>query len=262
MTSYNVSNLGSGAYIINGEANPTLNLFRGVTYTFNINASGHPFWIQTTTIPYNSSNQYDSGVSGNGTQVGILTFNVPLDAPNTLYYVCQFHSSMNGTINITDNPIVCYSKGTLILTNQGYLPIENIKNGDKVVTKGKIYENIFLQKNINTKEEPVIWISKFKVKDLNSISRPICIKKDAFGEDYPFVDLYVSPGHRVLLNDEMVVASNIINEKTIYQDNKCECIEYYHLECEEHFAIYANGVLAETYLEIDNSRDIFENING
>jgi len=59
----------------------------------------------------------------------------------------------------------------------------------------------------------------------------------------------------------MVVANNLINEKTIYQDNMCECVEYYHLECEEHCAIYANGVLAETYLEIDNSRNIFENIS-
>ena len=27
---------------------------------------------------------------------------MPYNAPNTLYYYCQFHSSMGGTINISD----------------------------------------------------------------------------------------------------------------------------------------------------------------
>jgi hypothetical protein len=257
MTSYNVSNSGSGAYIINSVSNPTLNLYRGVTYTFNINATGHPFWIQTTTIPYNSGNVYNLGVSGNGTQSGTLTFSVPNDAPNTLYYVCQFHETMNGRINITDNPIPCYSKGTLILTNEGYVPIENIKAGDIVITKGKIINNN-LEKTIDTKENPVIWVGNFKIQNLDSTSRPICIKKDALGENYPFVDLYVSPQHRLLINEKMDVSISIINEKTIYQDNNCECVEYYHLECQEHSAIYANGLLAETYINVDNNRIIFD----
>jgi plastocyanin len=29
-------------------------------------------------------------------------FTVPMDAPGTLYYNCQFHGSMNGTITITN----------------------------------------------------------------------------------------------------------------------------------------------------------------
>jgi hypothetical protein len=87
---------------------------------------------------------------------------------------------------------------------------------------------------------------------LDSTSRPICIKKNAFGENTPFQDLYVSPGHRLLLNNEMVIVSRIINGTTIYQDNDCEDVEYYHLECEEHSAIFANGVLAETYFDMYN----------
>ena len=110
----------TGAYVVNGTDDPQLTMYRGETYTFNINASGHPLFIQTTT-PYNSTNIYSNGVTGNGTQNGTLTFVVPLDAPNTLYYVCQIHPNMGNQINIIDQPIVCYSKGTLILTNQGYI---------------------------------------------------------------------------------------------------------------------------------------------
>jgi hypothetical protein len=91
-----VTNSGVGAYLIDGSSNPTVTLYRGVTYTFSINASGHPFYIQTVSGAYSSGNVYTSGVTGGGTQVGTLTFTVPLDAPSNLYYVCQNHSSMNG----------------------------------------------------------------------------------------------------------------------------------------------------------------------
>lgn len=91
-----VTNSGVGAYLIDGSSNPTVTLYRGVTYTFSINASGHPFYIQTVSGAYSSGNVYTSGVTGGGTEVGTLTFTVPLNAPSNLYYVCQNHSSMNG----------------------------------------------------------------------------------------------------------------------------------------------------------------------
>jgi hypothetical protein len=99
---YTVTNSGASAYTIDGSSNPTLNLLRGFTYTFSVSASGHPFWIQTTSGAYSSGNLYSSGVTNNGAQSGTITFAIPYNAPNTLYYVCQYHSSMAGTINITD----------------------------------------------------------------------------------------------------------------------------------------------------------------
>ena len=102
------------------------------------------------------------------------------------------------------------------------------------------------------------YINILFAKILNSKSRPICITKNAFGEECPFVDLYVSPAHCLLINDKKVPSSNLINGITIYQDNDCETVEYYHLECDRHSAIYANGVLAETYLEYHSlHREVF-----
>ena len=57
---------------------------------------------------------------------------------------------------------------------------------------------------------------------------------------------------------KMCLAKNCVNGKTIYQDNKCDSVEYYHLECENHSAIFSNGVLAESYIDGINSRRIFE----
>jgi hypothetical protein len=100
---FNVTASGSSAYIINGQSDPTLTLTEGQTYTFNVNATGHPFWIKTVSST-GTGNAYNSGVTNNGTASGTITFIVPYDAPSTLYYNCEFHSSMAGIINIIDVP--------------------------------------------------------------------------------------------------------------------------------------------------------------
>ena len=97
---YRLTKSGSIAYRIDGVDNPTLNLTRGQTYTFNVNATGHPFWIKTAPVT-GTEGAYNNGVTGNGTQVGTVTWVVPSNAPDLLYYNCQVHASMSGDINIT-----------------------------------------------------------------------------------------------------------------------------------------------------------------
>jgi hypothetical protein len=100
--SYSVT-ANSGLYYFSGltGSNPTLSLIRGFTYYFNISASGHPFWIKTVQET-GTGNSYSTGVTNNGTDNGTVIFTVPSNAPSTLYYNCQYHSSMAGTINIDD----------------------------------------------------------------------------------------------------------------------------------------------------------------
>ncbi len=111
VSTFTVTNSGSSAYLINGDSNPTLNLVRGVTYTFNVNAANHPFWIKTAQVTGTSS-AYSTGVTNNGDDVGTITFAVPLDAPSTLYYICQYHSGMVGTISISNAPVVVHDFAT------------------------------------------------------------------------------------------------------------------------------------------------------
>ena len=40
------------------------------------------------------------GVTNNAAVLGIIRFEVPLDAPNTLYYQCTAHVGMSGTITV------------------------------------------------------------------------------------------------------------------------------------------------------------------
>lgn len=183
--------------------------------------------------------------------------NILFSSDNVNIYPREYNINV---LNSQNDPVVCYAKGTLILTKRGFVPIENIKAGNMVVTKGKIFKNKFINKNAKLEISPVIWISKFKVNKLNSVSRPIVIKKNALALNFPFKDLYVSPNHALLINGKMCIAKNIINGITIYQDNECDSVEYYHLECKKHSAIIANGVLSESYLHANN-RFVFENSN-
>jgi hypothetical protein len=101
-TVINVTNSGSGAFVVNSVSNPTLSLVRGSRYSIVINATGHPFWIQTVSGAYSPGNIYNTGVTNNGTDNGTIVFDVPVDAPQ-LYYACQYHSSMAGSITTSES---------------------------------------------------------------------------------------------------------------------------------------------------------------
>ena len=102
-TVFSVTNNLALEFIINGDANPTLELTRGQTYIFNVSASGHPFWIKTLSST-GTANQYNTGVTNNGVDVGLITFVVPDVGPTPLYYNCQDHLAMKGTIDLLDPP--------------------------------------------------------------------------------------------------------------------------------------------------------------
>ena len=89
------------SYSLNGSANPNLTLQRNQTYTFNVSASGHPFYIMSVQGT-NTGNAYNTGVTNNGSQSGTVTFVVPAGAPSTLYYNCSAHAGMTGTITVTN----------------------------------------------------------------------------------------------------------------------------------------------------------------
>jgi hypothetical protein len=90
-----------GPGITGTQNDPDLYLYKGFTYIFN-NTTGnsHPFYIKTTPGT-GTGNQYTTGVTNNGSLSGNKTiFEVPMNAPATLYYQCSLHAGMVGTINI------------------------------------------------------------------------------------------------------------------------------------------------------------------
>ncbi len=105
---YSVVNNASGSYEFTGEGltsspNPSLTLMMDQELILTINASGHPLWIkdtQSTGAGSTSNVQTWGSFDENGAETGILRFR-PWKA-GTYYYNCQYHSSMKGSITVTN----------------------------------------------------------------------------------------------------------------------------------------------------------------
>jgi hypothetical protein len=82
--------------------NPIIYLARGRRYQFVNGSSGNfPLVIRRS----NSGATYLGGVTGSGTTNGVLTFDVPFNAPNSLYYQCSSIAGMGNTIVIYPSTI-------------------------------------------------------------------------------------------------------------------------------------------------------------
>ena len=114
-----VTNDGSSAYLFNSHYsgnNPTIYVRAGATYAFNLDVSGHPFHLQTVSGAYSSGNAYTTGlthIATDGTittgasallkESGTLNYEIPSGTSTTIYYACQYHSGMAGSIVVQDD---------------------------------------------------------------------------------------------------------------------------------------------------------------
>ena len=84
------------------RVNPVIRIARGGTYRFNVNQSGHGFFIQsfpgnTTNYPWqnNLSIREVLGVENNGEDVGTVTFNVPARDAQDFFLTMNYQGSVN-----------------------------------------------------------------------------------------------------------------------------------------------------------------------
>ena len=95
---------GTVVFLINGEQEAELTLTRGETYIFEMadTPENHPFHLSTSSTGGDGgANAWLDGVTGNFASGNeILTFVVPTEAPDLLYYQCSNHELMGWKINI------------------------------------------------------------------------------------------------------------------------------------------------------------------
>jgi hypothetical protein len=119
---YYIANSGTGSYTVNGVANGLITFERGKKYRIHMNATGHPFWIQTVSGAYSSGNVYSTGITNGGEDAGYILVELPQNAPDNLYYACEFHSSMQGSISVqSDNTITTNAQ----VSNYTIAPIDS-----------------------------------------------------------------------------------------------------------------------------------------
>jgi hypothetical protein len=142
---------------------------------------------------------------------------------------------------------ICYLKGTRILTAQGERAIESLQRGDLVVTRwGGL--------------QPVKWIGRQSFgRHFLKGRLPVRIAAGALGDGLPLRDLFVSPGHSMLIGETLVLAENLCNGVTITRDGAPEEIHYYQLEFAAHDCVLAEGVWSESYADAAGLRAAFHN---
>ena len=133
---------------LNGTINdPALTLVRGQKYIFHNRSSGHPFRIQST--PNGSAGTAYTGVTNqDGAAPTDIIFDVPHDAPNTLFYQCTAHPNMGGVLHIgpdfsstaktSSYTLTASDIGTLVTTDSAVTVDQDIFTAGDAIT---IYNN-------------------------------------------------------------------------------------------------------------------------
>lgn len=137
----------------------------------------------------------------------------------------------------------CFMKGTKILTDNGYVRIEELKVGDSVLAQGDLRNK---RHQGNARLMPILNLRKY-VRKASSHTAPVVFTKNAICANAPYDDLYVSPNHGVVdLKGRLFPAKKFVNNSSVFRET-IDVVTYYHIELASHCSVWANGILTETY---------------
>lgn len=136
--------------------------------------------------------------------------------------------------------IACFTRDTLIKTQNGRRAIQDVQVGDLVRT-------------LDHGPQPIRWIGARSVPGLGDLA-PIRIRKGALGNTR---DLYVSPQHRMLISDwraamlfgekeVLVPAKQLVNDRDIVR-YETAMVDYVHILFDRHEIIWAEDCLSESF---------------
>ena len=145
---------------------------------------------------------------------------------------------------------LCHLAGTNILTPTGERRIETLRVGDEVVTRFGGTQRI---KWIGEQHYDARFITK------NPEKIPVKITQGALGNNLPQRDLYLSPGHSLLLGEVLLLAKDLVNGVTITQGKSQGVVSYYNIELASHDCVLAEGSWSETYADCADLRRSFHN---
>lgn len=163
---------------------------------------------------------------------------------------------------VTDQPtgVICFAQGTLLDTPEGQRRVEDLREGDRVLTR-------------DDGPQEVLWIGNRHISGARLYAmpqlRPIRVRSGAMGRGAPGTDLIVSPQHRLLLKgaiaqelyntrEVLVTAHSLLNDRTIVRDHSLREVRYFHLLLGRHQIVWANGIEAESFHPAHTSLDTID----
>ncbi|MDA5094918.1 Hint domain-containing protein [Aliiroseovarius sp. KMU-50] len=220
-----------------------------------------------TFINVNSGDVVDGNEGGNDWDTLDLTGAAPSNG--SLHVTYDPENSENGVVEFFDengdstgtmeffnieNVTPCFTPGTLIATPKGERRVEELRVGDRVITRDNGIQEI---RWVGGK--PVSWQDMRKSGHL----KPILITAGSLGNGLPERDLMVSPNHRVLVaNDRttlyfderevLAAAKHLVDNKGIFQA-ETRGMTYIHFMFDRHEVVLSDGAWTESFQPSDYS---------
>jgi ELWxxDGT repeat protein len=200
----------SGTYV----AQPQFAVINGIALFYGLDAAGRVgLWSS-------------DGTSAGTTELAVAGANANGIAPSDLTTVT-----------------LCFATGTRIATPMGEVPVEALRPGDPVLTVG----------GARLAPRTIRWAGHFSV-DLArhpapARAAPVRIRAHAFAPGVPRRDVLLSPDHGVLFRGALFPARLLIDGATVVQAFPRR-ITYHHVELDRHAVLLAEGLPAESYLDL------------
>ena len=206
---------------------------RGFTVT-----DGHASWI-VTLIDAGPHRVPLAMVLGNlppwQTELWVVSYTIDLTA--------------RATVGGQTGGVICFTPGTMIMTDSGPRPVQDLAEGDKVQTK-------------DNGPAPILWIGRRRVSGARIHAMPhlapIRLRQGALDQGVPDAGLLVSPDHRLILRgpralapfntaEVLVTARNLVNDRSVVIDRSVPERTYIHLLLPRHEIVFADAVETESF---------------
>lgn len=234
---YELRNMGYSPYTLQniiGGTSPSLN--RSFTQTITVGNSTNSAILNNNGYTILQTSPTEATITMNSTTGVITTLsntpsgNYTLILRNSDRYITEFILVLQSA-----NPIPCLIRDTTVLTPVGYIPVQQLKKGDVVITS-------------DDRKVEIVNIFKSLVKG-NENTYPCIIPKGSISYNYPPSDLRISRNHLIKYKYHWIHPSqNFSRDKTFKQ------IEYYHIQLnnysKDHLVIN-NGIIVESLAASD-----------
>ncbi|TNE66376.1 MAG: type I secretion protein [Rhodobacteraceae bacterium] len=144
--------------------------------------------------------------------------------------------------------IPCFTPGTLIATPKGEMKVEELKVGDRVITRDNGIQQIR-------------WIGQKTLSGADLAARselnPVLIRKGALGAGLPERDMMVSPNHRMLVSNEkaallfdeheVLVAAKHLTRMDGVDVVEASGLTYIHVMFDRHEVVLSDGTWSESF---------------
>ena len=225
------------------------------TIVYNIRATlgdNSTIDISATVIQLQNGDVFLTDFVNNGTLDNLNIQNIEL-----LSVLGDNYSGFFANSSVDGTQTVCFVAGTLIVTRDGPVPVEEVAKGTQILTMDNGFQAC----------TGMTFDSQFKPGPKNA---PICISQGALGDGLPARQVRLSPQHRILISSPVakrmfgtsevfVRAKDLLCLEGVTQTLPFLPVQYHHIQCKKHEIICAGGVWAESLLIAPETQRVLKN---